>query len=70
MKNILSYKAGTKFFGKEILDWEQYQIDHNASKRRQGQKIMNRFPNLKPDCEYIVHSDGHFRFNSFNIVKV
>lgn len=31
---------------------------------------MNRFHNLKPDCEYVVHSDGHFRFNSFNIVKV
>ena len=31
---------------------------------------MNHFHNLKPDCEYIVHSDRHFRFNSFNIVKV
>lgn len=31
---------------------------------------MNRFHNLKHDCEYVVNSDGHFRFNSFNIVKV
>ena len=31
---------------------------------------MNCFHNLKPDCEYVVHSDGHFRFNRLNIVKL
>lgn len=69
MKNILSYKPGTKFFGKEILEWAQYQIDHNTSKRKQGQKIMNRFSNLNPNCEYKIYSDWYFRFNSFIIIK-
>lgn len=69
MKNILSYKPGTKFSGKEILEWAKYQIDHNTSRRKQGQKIINRFSNLKQDCEYEIHSDWHFRYNSFNIVK-
>lgn len=31
MKNILSYKSGTLFYGKEIKEWIRYQIENETS---------------------------------------
>lgn len=57
MKNILSFKPGTKFLGKEILDWARYQVENKTSHWKQGVKILSMYGNtLKPDRKYYVSS--------------
>lgn len=54
MRNILSYKPGTKFSGKEILNWANFQVKHHTSHYKQGRKILHCFGNIKTDRLYIV----------------
>lgn len=72
MKNILSFIPGTKFSGKEILDWANYQIVNQTSHYKQGCRVMERFWNLQPDRKYIIKTkyttDGRCRIRHFPIV--
>lgn len=54
MKNILSYEYGTKFTGKEIHEWAQFQIKNNTSHVKYAKIILKRFKNLKPEKLYSI----------------
>lgn len=57
MRNILSYEPGTKFSGREILDWARHQVENKTSHEKQGAIILRRFYNLKPEKMYLVQSN-------------
>ena len=54
MKNILSFKPGTKISGREILNWANFQVEHQTSHFKQGRRILKYFGNLCPERMYIV----------------
>lgn len=54
MRNILSFKPGTKFSGKEILDWANFQVINQTSHFKQGRRILKYFGNIKPERTYLV----------------
>lgn len=54
MKNILSFKPGTKISGREILDWANFQIEQQTSHFKQGRRILKYFGNLRPERMYLV----------------
>ena len=53
MKNILSYKPGTRFTGLEIKDWIYEQLDKHTSHERMA-RYMLRFANIKDDKQYFI----------------
>ena len=54
MKNILSFKPGTKISGREILNWANFQVEHQTSYFKQGRRILKYFGNLRPERMYLV----------------
>lgn len=56
MRNILSYQQGTKFTGKEILDWANFQVENETSHKEQGLSILYRFSNINPDRLYQINT--------------
>ena len=54
MKNILSFKPGTKISGREILNWANFQVEHQTSHFKQGRRILKYFGNLRPERMYLV----------------
>lgn len=54
MKNILSFKPGTKISGREILDWANFQVEQQTSHFKQGCRILKYFGNLRPERMYLV----------------
>lgn len=54
MKNILSFKPGTKISGQEILDWANFQVEHQTSHFKQGCRILKYFGNLRHERMYLV----------------
>ena len=62
MRNILNEKQGTKFTGKEILDWANFQIENETSDKEEALVILDRFSNIESDSFYqVVKShDGRF----------
>lgn len=54
MRNILSYQQGTKFTGKEILDWANFQVENETSHKEQGLTILNRFDGINPERLYQI----------------
>lgn len=54
MKNILSYKSGTVFSGKEIKDWIEYHITHQTSHTKQAIYLQKYHGNIKDAREYLV----------------
>lgn len=56
MKNILSYKRGSLFSGKEILEWAYYQIKNNTSHKKQANMILKYFPNISPNHYYLIQT--------------
>ena len=54
MRNILSFTPGTKFSGKEILDWANFQVINQTSHFKQGRRILKYFGNTKPERLYLV----------------
>ena len=57
MRNILSYKHGTKFNGQEILDWAKYQVENKTSHEKYGEVILRRFNNIKPEKLYTIKTN-------------
>ena len=57
MKNILSYKLGTKFTGKEIKQWVDFQIKNKTSKYKVALQISkdSNFYNIKDDAYYMFY---------------
>lgn len=54
MKNILSFKPGTKISGQEILDWANFQVINKTSHFKQGFRILKYFGNLRPERMYLI----------------
>ena len=54
MKNILSFKPGTKILGRDILDWANFQVKHHTSHYKHGKRILHCFSNIRPDQMYFV----------------
>lgn len=54
MKNILSYKPGTKFSGKEIKDWIEFHTSRQTSHTRQALHMQQEYWRLKDTREYLV----------------
>ena len=65
MKNILSYKLGTIFTGKEIKDWIKYHTERNTSKTRVA-KRMTKFLNLDDNEKYYLYKDTYSSCGSYN----
>ena len=51
MKNILSYKLGSTFTGKEIMDWCKYQIETKSSHLREAKRLYFHY-NFNPNRMY------------------
>lgn len=64
MKNIISYKIGTKFSGKEIKEWINYHINNKTSHTKQAQ-CMKKFLNLKDDEVYILCKENYSSCSSY-----
>lgn len=56
MKNILSYKQGTKFTGKEIIAWAKFQVENETSHKKQGIYILNHFSNIDLSRLYYIQT--------------
>ena len=52
-KNIISYKCGTAFMGKEIKDWINYHIHHDTSHTRQARQLV-RFLTINDNEQYVI----------------
>ena len=58
MKNILSYKKGTSFLGKEIKEWAKYNIENQTSHMKQAKYILEKYSNLKEEEKYIIYTNS------------
>lgn len=54
MKNILSYKRGTKVSGKEIKDWIEFHTSHETSHTKQALHMRHDYGNIRDTREYFV----------------
>lgn len=54
MKNILSYKPGTRFTGKEIKSWIEYHTTHQTSHTKQALHLRQHHSNIRDAREYFV----------------
>lgn len=43
MRNILSYKIGSAFSGKEIKDWCRYQIENKGSHFKEAKRLFQHY---------------------------
>lgn len=59
MKNILSYKLGTSFSGKEIKDWIRYNIENNTSRAKIAYKMKGYLETLEDDVMYVLYKDNY-----------
>ena len=52
-KNIISYKCGTVFVGREIKEWINYHIHHDTSHTRQARQLV-RFLTVNDNEQYVM----------------
>lgn len=57
--NILSYKPGTIFTGKEIKDWINWHLEHENSHKKVAKKLK-KYLNIEDDLHYFL-SKGDYR---------
>ena len=62
MRNILNEQPETKFTGKEILDWANFQIENETADKEEAMIILDRFSNIEQNRFYQVVKahDGRF----------
>jgi len=53
MKNIFSYKIGSVFTGKEIMDYCKSQLETCGSHLKEAKRIYLHY-NLNPDSKYML----------------
>ena len=67
MRNILSFKPGTKIKGKEIKDWIRYHTENQTSHSSEAKK-MTKYLNIDDDKYYkIYRGDYHESERSFQV---
>ena len=66
MKNILSYKLGTSFSGKEIKDWIRYNIENNTSHFKIAFKMRGYLETLDDDAVYVLYKDNYSSCASYD----
>lgn len=59
MKNILSFRPGTKFLGKEIKEWVNYQCENNTSHKKMAQFIRDHYANISDNKYYTILLSYH-----------
>lgn len=55
-RNILSYRSGTKFTGREITKWATYHYNRRTGRYKQAKTILKNFSNLVPDRYYTIET--------------
>ena len=68
MKNILSYKSGTLFSGKEIKEWIRYQIENETSHYKEAVD-MQRYDVLDEARYYIYKGNYQASARHFLITR-
>lgn len=70
MKNILSYKPGTKFKGKQIKDWIKYHTENQTSHSLVARNMV-KYLNIKDDKDYTI-SKGTYQASArtFQVMEV
>lgn len=63
-KNILSYKLGTVFTGKEIKEWIQFHLD-NRTYRSSVARDMKKYLNIPDEGKYVLHKDEYWASESY-----
>lgn len=63
-KNILSYKLGTVFTGKEIKEWIQFQLD-NETYRSSVARDMKKYLNISDEGKYVLYKDEYWASASY-----
>ena len=58
-KNILSYKLGTVFTGKEIKQWIQFHLD-NRTYRSSVARNMKKCLNISDEGKYVLYKDEYW----------
>lgn len=65
MVNILSYKLGSSFKGKDIKDWIEFHTTHNTSKSKIANN-MKKYMNLDDNEEYKLTKETYRSCGSYN----
>ena len=65
MKNILSYKLGSVFSGKEIKEWINYHLENKTSHTKQA-LYLKRFLNINDENHYMLYKDGYPSSETYN----
>ena len=65
MKNILSYKLGTIFSGREIKEWIKYHIENQTSKTNIAKRMM-KYLNIADNEKYYLSKGNYLSSASFN----
>jgi len=71
VKNILSYKSGTIFTGKEINDWINFHLNHETGQRKQAIFLDKNYRTgisrgFKNEAKYIL---AYFAFRTNGEVR-
>ncbi len=54
MRNILSFTRGI-FSGEEIIEWANHHSTNNTSHKREANRILRVYGNIRKDMMYTVH---------------
>lgn len=65
MKNILSYKLGTIFSGKEIKEWIKYHTENQTSKTDVAKKMV-KYLDIADDEKYFLYKGNYRSSASYN----
>lgn len=70
MRNILSFKPGTKIKGKEIKDWIRYHTENQTSHSVEAKK-MTKYLNIDDDKFYVIRR-GNYQASerTFQVARV
>lgn len=54
MKNILSFKPGTKILGSEIREWFEYHSNHRTPRSKMALFMKKHFENINNERYYVI----------------
>lgn len=71
MKNLLTYKIGSVFTGKEIKEWIQFQLDNDTAYKKYAQEMTNYSSLLEDDKKYkLIHGIYQVEDNNYLFTEI
>ena len=65
-RNIISYKLGTRFTGREIKDWIQYHLDNETSHTKVANTMRDYLNRLEDDVMYYLYKENYKSSENYN----